>query len=457
MSEDGFPYKGIMKEDLSGKTAVCFTNDLWSSALTELRLKAPLEQSGFHVVQGNDFDKLLVEDLSKADFVVIQRDFPLYIDNFFHVLKQVKLNKLPLVYDIDDNLFELPADHKDQDHYSGRYVPMLWAIWNADMVTVSTEALAGFLMPFNNKIHVLKNYLVDKYWHFSPVKRDKDERDGVVIGYIGGTTHAADLKMIAEALRLIGQEYGSMVRFKFWGALPPQEILNHPYVDWQPVVSDYQEYATAFQTQDIDILIAPLIDSPFSQSKSHVKFLEYSTLGVPGVYSNVTPYQHVVTHGENGFLAASQDEWIQCLRSLISSPSLRSRLAQNAQEAVKRDWLLSKNAHKWSELYCDLSADGAEGYNDSSKPSEAMDAALRNILSVQAIQIEKLLVQKRGLAEMEQLVQSLSAQLAEKDSQLSAIYNSSAWRMIQPLRRMLERSHGTWLERLWFFVKSKIR
>jgi hypothetical protein len=76
---------------------------------------------------------------------------------------------------------------------------------------------------------------------------------------------------------------------------------------------------------------------------------------------------------------------------------------------------------------------------------------------VQSIQIEKLLVQKRGLAEMQQLVQSLSAQLAEKDSQLSAIYDSSAWRMIRPLRRMLELSRGTWLERLWLFVRSKIR
>ena len=246
------------------------------------------------------------------------------------------------------------------------------------------------------------------------------------------------------------------MRFKFWGALPPQEILNHPRVDWQPVVSDYQEYATTFQTQDIDILIAPLIDSPFSQSKSHVKFLEYSTLGVPGIYSNVTPYQQVVTHGEHGFLAASQDEWVQCLRSLISSPDLRSRLAHNAQETVKRDWLLSKNAYKWSELYCDLFAEGAKGYNDSGKPSEAIEAALRNIFSVQSIQVEKLLVKKRTLAEMEQLVQSLSVQLAEKDSQLSAIYNSSAWRMIQPLRRMLERSRGTWLERVWLFVRSKI-
>jgi len=54
-------------------------------------------------------------------------------------------------------------------------------------------------------------------------------------------------------------------------------------------------------------------------------------------------------------------------------------------------------------------------------------------------------------------ITNLTALLAEKDAQLSAIYNSFSWKIIQPLRRMLELSRGTWLERLWFFVRSKIR
>jgi glycosyltransferase involved in cell wall biosynthesis len=460
--KEDLTYKGIMEEVFNGKTVVCFTNDLWSSPLTELRVKAPLEECGFHVVQGNAFDKLMVNDLSKADFVVIQRDFPLYIDKFFYVLNQVRINKIPLVYDIDDNLFELPANHKDHDHYSGRYAPVLWAIWNADMVTTSTEPLAEFLLPFNKNIHVLKNCLVDKYWQFSPVKSGHSENDAVVIGYVGGTTHEVDLNMIVSALKFIGQQHGSKVQFKFWGAHPPQEMLNHPYVKWQPVVVDYQEYAVAFQSQDIDILIAPLADSPFARSKSHIKFLEYSTLGVPGVYSNVTPYQQVVTHGENGFLATSSEEWIGCLQNLISSPNLRSHLAYHAQQTVKRDWLLSKNADHWLSLYNELYVVGSKNYGDTNKSLAAIDSALCNILSIQSTQIEKLLNNKKSLMEMEQLVQSLSAQLTEKgyqlvdkDAQLSAIYHSFAWRMIQPLRRLLELSRGTWFERLWFLIRNK--
>ena len=51
--------------------------------------------------------------------------------------------------------------------------------------------------------------------------------------------------------------------------------------------------------------------------------------------------------------------------------------------------------------------------------------------------------------------QDVAALLVEKENQLSAIYNSTAWRLIQPLRRLLEISRGTWLERLWSFVRRK--
>lgn len=415
--------------DIPGKNVVCFTNDSWSSALSEIRLKAPLQECGFNVVQGNDFGKLLIDDLSKADFIVIQRDFPIYLDIFFHILKQVKKYNLPLIYEIDDHLFDLPQDHPDQQIgcYSSRFTPMLWAICTADMVTASTEPLAKFLRAFNSNVQVLQNCLIDKYWRLSPIKRNKNAQEDVVIGYVGGTTHAADLKMIVEALQSIGQQYGNRVKFKFWGAKPPEEILSHPRVDWQPVVASYQEYALAFQSQDIDILVAPLINNSFSQSKSNLKFLEYSTLGVPGIYSDVTPYRNIVKHGENGFLASSVEEWVECLQNLISSPDLRYRMSQNAQDTVKRDWLMSERAYRWSESYNNVRAGPLKSRVDSDDSSLTQDGILHKILSLQADQIGKLVEKERILAERERLP-------AEKDRLLQEIYNSSSWRITGPFR-----------------------
>ena len=422
-------------DDFSGKNVVCFINDLWSSALSEVRLKAPLQECGFNVIQGNDFGKLLIDDLSKADFIVIQRDFPIYLDIFFHILKQIKKYNLPLIYEIDDHLFDLPQDHPDQQLgcYSSRFTPMLLAICNADMVTASTEPLANFLRAFNSNVHVLQNYLIDKYWRLSTAKKERNTQE-IVVGYIGGTTHAADLEMIVKAFQSIGQQYGDRVKFKFWGARPPDETLSHPKVDWQPVVASYQEYALTFQSQDIDILVAPLIDNPFSQSKSHLKFLEYSTLGIPGIYSDVTPYRNIVKHGENGFLASSVEEWVDCLQKLISSPDLRYRMSQNALDTVKRNWLLSENAYRWSQLYNNVQSRTLKSQVPLDGVSLTRDDVLYKIFSLQSDQIGKLVKKERLLEEKEQLLETKERLLQEKDWMFHEIINSSSWKMTSPFR-----------------------
>jgi hypothetical protein len=197
-------------------------------------------------------------------------------------------------------------------------------------------------------------------------------------------------------------------------------------VEWQPVIAAYREYAAAFQNQDMDILVAPLVDNSFSRAKSHVKFLEYSTLGAPGIYSNVTPYNGIVAHGENGFLASTTDEWIEYLQKLISSPDLRYRAGQNAQDTVRRGWLLSDRAGIWLETYNTALA----GMTTPAYPANRNEA-LRKILSTQINQINRLLEREKHLAEMERL-------LNEKERALHEMLNSTSWKITDPLRRLTD-------------------
>ena len=330
-----------------------FTNDTWDSALSQVRLRGPLEAAGFSVSPGNDRDKCLVENLGGIDYVVIQRDFPQYIDLFLFVLKETRERQIPLIYEIDDLLFYLPENHPLQrdGSYAKNYIPMLIAINRADLVTVSTAPLAQYLKPFNPNVRVLPNYLNDDLWEFQPVSEKTQNDFPIVIGYIGGSTHQSDISMIANALIRIKNHYEKKVTLKFWGAEPPQELITHSNIVWQPIVASYKEYAEAFRHQHIDILIAPLEDNLFNQSKSGLKYLEYSTLGVPGVFSKGKSFEGVVEHGKTGFLATSEDEWVNCLEELLESPELRLRIAKNAQESVRNNFLLSDHAQEWAEAY----------------------------------------------------------------------------------------------------------
>ncbi len=105
-----------------------------------------------------------------------------------------------------------------------------------------------------------------------------------------------------------------------------------------------------------DIFLAPLEDSLFNRCKSGLKFLEYSALGIPGVYSRLEPYAELVIHGENGFLAADLSEWGEFLRRLILDPELRLGIGKAAKETVANQWLLDTHAAQWQECYADVMA-----------------------------------------------------------------------------------------------------
>ena len=119
-----------------------------------------------------------------------------------------------------------------------------------------------------------------------------------------------------------------------------------------PILGRSWSYAFAryFSKQNIDIFIAPLRNNLFNRCKSCIKFLEYSALGTPGVYSRIAPYEGIVVHGENGFLASSPQEWEAYLGILIKDHILRRSMGNAAQDTVKR-MLLSDHAHEWGTVY----------------------------------------------------------------------------------------------------------
>jgi hypothetical protein len=82
-----------------------------------------------------------------------------------------------------------------------------------------------------------------------------------------------------------------------------------------------------------DISLAPLeFGNIFCESKSNLKFFEAALAGVPTIASPAEPFASVIKSGENGFLAASHEEWVDALEKLIAEPQLRNRLAKKAKD-----------------------------------------------------------------------------------------------------------------------------
>jgi glycosyltransferase involved in cell wall biosynthesis len=88
------------------------------------------------------------------------------------------------------------------------------------------------------------------------------------------------------------------------------------------------------QIAQVDINIAPLVDNPQRRAKSPVKYLEAALVGVPTVASRLDPYQNDIADGTTGLLAATNEEWVDCLTRLKEGAGLRRRMGEAARDHV---------------------------------------------------------------------------------------------------------------------------
>jgi len=283
----------------------------------------------------------------KADIILIQRFFPCYeTSKFIDFL--FSLNK-PVIYEIDDLLTEIPTENPSHGWSLTRKKHIYDVIRRADAVTVSTAHLKEHFASFNNNIFVLPNYIDTKIWR-KKISKNQSSRK-LRICYAGTITHKNDIQIITEALHLISKKYYDRVSFIFFGcsneklnSLPDSIFIEHE--------KKYANYSHILQKLNIDIILVPLLENKFNQSKSNIKWLEYSSIGIPGIYSDVTPYSHYIKNNHTGILTQNTTEcWYFSISKLIEDNELRKNISFFSFCKVVSEYNIKDHAHEWLDAY----------------------------------------------------------------------------------------------------------
>ncbi len=435
------------------QTIVAYSADPWESVLPILRYSAPAQMAGLQVIQGNRGDEIDISKVDQADLVIIQRDFPRFTRGCAGIVQKARSQNKSIIYETDDLLIDLPEQHISYPDISLYLTPMLWMVFEADLVTTSTSYLKDYLHPLQPNIRILPNYLHDKLWTLRPIPLPS-EAEKVVVGYIGGDTHFHDIHSIAPTLIRLLERFPERMKLRFWGCKPPDELLNFPGVDWTPLaILDYADFVSYFNNQTMDIAIAPLENTALNQAKSHLKFLEYSAIGAAGVYSHLQPYEKIIVQGENGYLASSPEEWETHLASLIENPERRLAIARNAQATVRKEWLLSEHAGFWAQAYAEAFSSDYHDPQKVERTSYIVSKVQDRVLDLEA-QRSRLAYQQRidqqQITTLQQDLTSASSALNEvrlqiqteqneKEDlrlQLTNIQHSRSWKFITLLQRI---------------------
>lgn len=211
-----------------------------------------------------------------------------------------------------------------------------------DGMICSTEFLSQQYKKYNPNQYVCKNGI--DTWRYRRVEFPK--RDKVVIGWAGGTGHnnamGPWLEVVSEIMLRhekvsfvsIGVKYGEIMDERHPGralAVPWTTLENLPYA------------LTHF-----DCYIAPFHDSKYFRSKSDLRWLEASAMGIPGV---LTPevYQEV-EDGKTGLLATTPEEAKKQIEILVTDEELRKEIGREAQEYVCINRDIGETAKQWLKV-----------------------------------------------------------------------------------------------------------
>lgn len=155
-------------------------------------------------------------------------------------------------------------------------------------------------------------------------------QEPVRIGFLGSVDHGPYLdELLGDVLRRVKQEHGGAVDFVFCGAEP--SVAEDLGARREPFQADFPTWRRRARELGIAIGLAPLPASEFHRFKYWNKYLEYGSLGVAGIYSDVPPNADVVRHGATGLLCPNSPEaWHAAILELVAKKALRERIAHAA-------------------------------------------------------------------------------------------------------------------------------
>lgn len=270
-------------------------------------------------------------DVRRADLVVFCRNIrPRYAS----LLEAATNRGIPVVYDLDDNFFELPPDPDSGRHYltPERRAMLNRYLGGASLVRVYSEPLRARAATVNRR--VVKMFAPVDAGLIAP-DRQRPQRKRIAIVY--ATSRAQDhlYQTFMPALRRVLQDYAGRVEAHFWGYKPPGlgalRGARH-----QPPMRSYDRFVRRFRRAGFEIGLAPLLDDPFHRSKTNNKFREYGACRIAGIYSDVDVYSSCVTDAETGLLVSNEpDAWYRAMVRLIENPELRAGIQDRAWAYVR--------------------------------------------------------------------------------------------------------------------------
>jgi glycosyltransferase involved in cell wall biosynthesis len=277
-----------------------------------------------------------LKDLQRAkqfDVIFIQREALLLGSSYFE--KQF-FKKHKVIFDFDDSIWLLDTSPENKKfEFLKNPDKTKINIAHAHCVIAGNSFLASYAKQFNQNTVVIPT-TIDSDFHIpKPKLRNKEK---IVIGWSGSISTIKHFEMAIPALIEILKKYPNKIEIHVIGQGTYTNSKIHV------ISKNWNSKTEVDDLNSFDIGIMPLPNDEWVKGKCGLKGLSYMACGVATIMSRVGVNSEIIEHDKNGFLATTEQEWIDFLSQLIENSDLRHKIGQAGRETVVKNY--SVNAHK---------------------------------------------------------------------------------------------------------------
>lgn len=158
--------------------------------------------------------------------------------------------------------------------------------------------------------------------------------DSVVVGWIGSPSTLADLDTITPVIDLLSQKNPNL-KFRLIGFGNRLDLVPKYRYAGCELIPRVPYEQVPHEVRQFDIGIMPLQEREWSRGKCVGKALEYMAAGVPAVVSDFGENPYAISNGENGLLAATNEQWSETISLLASDAALRRKIGLAGRTTVE--------------------------------------------------------------------------------------------------------------------------
>jgi len=277
------------------------------------------------------------------DIIFIQRECFMLGSSFFE--KQFSKAGVKMIFDFDDSIWLQNVSEANRT-FAWLKNPKKTSkiISYSHLVFAGNQYLKEYAIQFNNNVEIIPTTIDTLEYQ----KQSVPSSEKVVIGWSGSITTIQHFEYALSVLKKVKTKYKDAIEIKVIGD------ANYANAELGIKGLGWNKQTELYDLSSFDIGIMPLPDDEWANGKCGLKGLQYMALEIPTIMSPVGVNTEIIQDGKNGFLASSEEQWLERLSMLIESKELREQVGKAGRNTVVTKYSVEANKHKYLDLFNQL-------------------------------------------------------------------------------------------------------